>query len=78
MKNTLKITVSGVAATGKSAVAFAIKDMLYKAGIGAVITGDEDEDFSVMEKTWESRLNSLKGKYIHIETKQVRRTKLEI
>jgi DNA helicase TIP49 (TBP-interacting protein) len=71
--NTPKIEIKGKAATGKSALAFAIKSALAEHGIACEITGSEDERAGVMEASWKDRLSSLKGKTVTIETIQQRR-----
>jgi Mg-chelatase subunit ChlI len=71
MKHIPVIQIHGRAGTGKSCLAFAIKDLLEKNGISVGITGCEDEKPGVMESTWQDRLNSLKGTTVLIATVQL-------
>ena len=67
---TIKIT--GATASGKSCLAFAIKNALESYGIKSEITGDEDEMPGVMEAEWKQRLTGLLGESITIETERTR------
>lgn len=66
----LGIKIIGSAASGKSALAFAIKDMLDKYKINCVITGSEDEISGKMEKEWQKRLLSLE--LVKVKTIRIR------
>jgi uridine kinase len=67
-KKTLTIDITGGPATGKSAVAFAIKKTLHEFGIIATIEGSEDESPLVLENDWQARLESLPAFGIKIRT----------
>lgn len=71
MKNPdVKITIVGGVGTGKSAIAFALKDVLNKNGIASEIIGCEDERPYVMKATYKRRLKALFSKKVLIETIQ--------
>lgn len=67
-KKTLTIDITGGPATGKSAVAFAIKKTLLAFGIIASIEGSEDERPETLENDWQARLESLPAFGIKIRT----------
>ena len=69
--NTPEIKITGTTGSGKSALAFAIKEALESHGINVAVTGDEDEIQGVMEETWKKRLGCLKGEVVIVETKRV-------
>jgi len=64
------IKITGETASGKSCLAFAIKDALADYGIKIEITGDEDEMPGVMEMEWEQRLSNFSGETIIIKTER--------
>ena len=68
--NTPGIRIIGPVASGKSALAFAIKTALEALGIQVVIPGDEDESHGVMEQVWKDRIACLKGRVVAVETSQ--------
>jgi DNA replication protein DnaC len=70
------IKIIGYTGTGKSTLAWAIKNMLNKNGIKCNIAGCEDEIPGVMDTSWKKRMDSLKGKTIEIETIQAIRSSL--
>ena len=65
-----KIEIKGTVASGKSALAWAIKMALLKYEIFVNIIG-EDEVEGIMEESWEHRIKGLQNKNIEIETIQV-------
>ena len=73
--NTPEIKIIGQTASGKSALAFAIKSALEVYGIQVAVTGCEDEVAGKMESTWKQRLACLRGKIVIIETSYATNTK---
>ena len=67
-----KIIIKGKTGTGKSALAWAIKDTLKVYGIKCEVTGCEDELPGEMDASWQKRIKSLADKTITIETIQLR------
>ena len=66
--NTPEIKITGISGSGKSALAYAIKQSLESHGIHVAVTGDEDEIQGVLEETWKERLGCLKGGVVIVET----------
>lgn len=66
------IEIRGTTASGKSALAYAIKAMLAVFGIKCSIAGCEDESADRMEETWRQRMLSLagRGETLQIQTVQ--------
>ncbi len=71
--NTPKIEIKGHTATGKSSLAWAIKDALEAHGIKCEVTGCEDERPGAMDASWRKRIKALSGKTVTVETIQLRR-----
>lgn len=70
----LKITIEGEAATGKSSLAKAIRNICEENGIAVDVTGCEDETGGVITEQFAKRLKSLSGKVsVVVETKQLPR-----
>ena len=75
MKRNLEIKITGASASGKSAVAFAIKNALAPFGVNVEeICGAEDEHAGVLEDDWEDRMNAIGPELsVNIETvRQIR------
>ena len=71
MKNPdVKVTIVGGPGTGKSAIAFALKDILDEHNIASEIVGCEDEKKHVLHSTYNLRLGSMRSKKVLIETVQ--------
>jgi adenylylsulfate kinase-like enzyme len=70
---TPSIKIEGIAGSGKSALAWAIKAALSTHGITCAIGGGEDEKEGVLDESWERRLSHLKGKTVTITTIQSKR-----
>ena len=76
MKRKLNIKITGTTASGKSAVAYAIKNALAPFGVNVEeIWGAEDEPAGVLEADWEDRMNAIAagGLSVNIETSQALR-----
>lgn len=69
----LKIIIEGPCKSGKSTVAFAIKDLLKINNIQCDVSGAEDEYPGYMEKNWKKRFSQLKNIKVDIETRRVKR-----
>jgi len=67
------IEVAGGPGTGKSCIAYAIKNALKEYDIDCLITGCEDENPILLESSWKDRIKSLKGKSFVVRTKQIKR-----
>ena len=75
MERKLNIKITGASASGKSAVAFAIKNALAPFGVNVEeICGAEDEHADVLEADWEDRMNAIGTELsVNIETvRQIR------
>ena len=75
MKRKLNIKITGTTASGKSAVAYAIKNALAPFGVNVEeICGAEDEPAGVLEADWEDRMNVIGPELsVNIETvRQIR------
>ena len=70
MKRNLEIKIIGASASGKSAVAYAIKNALAPFGVNVEeICGAEDEHAGVLEADWEDRMNAIGTELsVNIET----------
>lgn len=68
--NQPSIKIEGPSMSGKSALAWAIQETLKQYGIVIKVTGCEDEEPYVMDKTWENRLKKLKNKIVVVNTKR--------
>lgn len=68
IKNAPEIKIFGETCSGKSALAYAIKDALNSYGIEVAITGCEDERVGALEKSWNDRIIALDGHLVIIET----------
>lgn len=65
----MEIEITAAAATGKSAVAFALSEWLESMGAKVTVTGCEDEPPGEIEGSWEERATaSLRGAEITIKT----------
>ena len=75
MKRNLNIKITGTSASGKSAVAYAIKNALAPFGVNVEeIWGAEDEPAGVLEADWEDRMNAIGTELsVNIETSRVPR-----
>lgn len=69
--DTPNVVITGTSGSGKSALAYAIKQALESHGINVAIVGDEDELQGTIVETWKERLGCLKGEVVIVETKQV-------
>ena len=73
MKRNLNIKIEGTTASGKSAVAHAIKNALIPFGVDVEeIWGSEDEYEGILERDWKDRLTAIGPELkTNIETKRV-------
>ena len=72
MNKTLNIRITGTTASGKSAVAHAIKNALVPFGVNVdEIRGAEDEREGILEATWEGRMNAI-GPELSVKIETVR------
>jgi hypothetical protein len=62
------IEIRGRTATGKSALAWAIRDALINHGVHCVLDGCEEENRGVLDATWRRRLACLKGGTVIVRT----------
>ena len=79
MKRNINIKIEGTTASGKSAVAHAIKNALLPYGVTVEkIWGCEDEHEGILERDWEARLTAIGPELTtNIETKRTFRANVE-
>lgn len=69
-KNPLHVDIKGLAGSGKTTVALLLQNVLRAHGAQVVLTGEDSEELPYATEHLFERVQSLKGRLVHIETAQ--------